>query len=239
METLSKNKIKWIRSFQLKKNRDAAQLFIVEGEKMVKELIDHNAAIIECLVSTNDQFHSSVPTYLADSKSMKQISSLKTPNQLLAVVKIRKIEANNAKFILALDGIQDPGNMGTILRTADWFGVDKIICSENTVDVYNCKVVQASMGSVFRVPIDYCNLQDYLQTSDLPIYGALLEGDNIYTQELKRSGIIVMGNEGSGISDSIQSLIQKKIHIPRFGQSESLNVAVATAVILSEFCRTQ
>lgn len=237
METLSKNKIKWIRSLRMKKNRDSEQLFIVEGEKMVQELVNNHSDLIECVVSTDKTISFNHSTFLADVQSMGQISSLKTPNRLLAVVKIRPKKSKNAKFILALDGIQDPGNMGTILRTADWFGVDEVICSKNTVDIHNPKVVQASMGSLFRIPINYCNLHEYLSKSDLTIYGALLSGESIYTKTVRQEGIIVMGNEGNGISAEIKELIQTSIHIPRFGESESLNVAVATGIVLSEFSR--
>ena len=238
METLSKNKIKWIRSLRMKKNRDAEQLFVVEGEKMVKELITHHGQQIEFIVSTDEGFQFSGDAFFASHKMMQQISSLKTPNQLLAVVKMNQPKTNESKFILALDGIQDPGNMGTILRTADWFDVDKIVCSHNTVDIYNPKVVQSSMGSIFRMPTQYCNLEEYLRSTSLPIYGALLSGENIYEKKLRKEGIIVMGNEGYGISDEIQEFIRFSLHIPRFGASESLNVAVATAVILSEFSRS-
>ena len=238
LESLSKNKIKWIRSFQLKKNRDLEQLFIVEGEKMVLELISKHPELIECMVSTDREFSFDGSCYYADNKSMNQISSLKTPNRLLAVVKKNNSKEIKSKFILVLDGVQDPGNMGTILRTADWFDIDEIVCSVNTVDVYNSKVVQSSMGAIFRVPTRYCDLKVYLQETKHTVYGALLEGDNIYTKSLKREGIIVMGNEGYGISEEIKSFIQESLHIPRFGESESLNVAVSTAIILSEFSRS-
>jgi len=237
LETLSKNKIKWIRSLQRKKNRDIEQLFIVEGEKMVRELIEQHSEQIECVISTDTDFSFNGLSYHASKKSMEEISSLKTPNKLLAVVKIIKDKQIDAQFILALDDIQDPGNMGTILRIADWFGVDKIICSKNTVDIYNSKVVQASMGSIFRIPTEYCQLEDYLSKIELPIYGALLDGENIYTKTLERKGVIILGNEGSGISESVQEFIQEAINIPRFGQAESLNVAIAGSIILSEFSR--
>ena len=238
METLSKNKIKWIRSLRLKKNRDSEQLFIVEGEKMVNELINEWPENIELIITNDNSFNFNGEIYLADEKSMQAISNLKTPNKLFAVAKIPKIHlSKKAAFILVLDDIQDPGNMGTILRTADWFNVDEIICSRSTVDIYNSKVVQSSMGSVFRVKTTYTDLSEYLSKSELPIYGALLEGESIYDKDLNKEGIIVMGNEGKGISKEITQLIQERIHIPRFGHSESLNVAVATAIILSEFSR--
>lgn len=238
METLSKNKIKWIRSLRMKKNRDAEGLFIIEGEKMVLELIELWPENVKFICTTSIDFSCDHITYLTDEKSMKEISSLKTPNKLFAVVKKPAPSLKREdSFIVVLDDVQDPGNMGTILRTCDWFNVDKIVCSNNTVDVYNTKVIQSSMGSIFRVPVDYCDLPSYLKDSVLPIYGALLEGDNIYTQKLERKGIILMGNEGKGISKEIQTFITQAIHIPRFGGAESLNVSIATGIILSEFSR--
>lgn len=237
METLSKNKIKWIRSFRLKKNRDLESVFVVEGEKMVNEMIQKWPEKIVLLCSQTAVLNFSGESYLVDEKSMKEISSLTTPTNVLAVVQMPVFEAPEENFILALDGIQDPGNMGTILRTADWFKVDQIVCSINSVDVFNSKVIQSSMGSLFNVPVSYVNLKEYLSTTSLEIYGALLSGSNIYEQSLIRQGIVVIGNEGSGISEEIKSLINHSIHIPRFGQAESLNASVATGIILSEFCR--
>ncbi|MEJ6777787.1 MAG: RNA methyltransferase [Crocinitomicaceae bacterium] len=238
MESLSKNKIKWIRSLRLKKNRDTEDLFIIEGEKMVLELIDLWPENVAFICTTNPKLSIKSLSYVTDEKTMKEISSLTTPNKLLAVVK-KPISSKKkeASFIVVLDDIQDPGNMGTILRTCDWFNVDKIVCSKNTVDIFNTKVIQSSMGSIFRIPVEYCNLSTYLELTTLPIYGALLEGDNIYKQKLEREGILIMGNEGNGVSEEIQSYITKTIHIPRFGGAESLNVSIATGVILSEFCR--
>ena len=237
METLSKNKIKWIRSLRQKKTRNAEGLFIVEGEKMVTEIINSSPDIVRCVISTGGHVDFKGEIYQTTDKEMLQISGLQTPNKLLAVVEIPDFKTVEADFILVLDGIQDPGNMGTILRTADWFGIKEIVCSKSTVDIFNPKVVQSSMGSIFRVPVKYVDLKEYLKATELPIYGALLEGDNIYKQTLKKKGVLVMGNEGNGISNSIQELIDSPIHIPRFGSSESLNVAIATGIILSEFSR--
>lgn len=238
METLSKNKIKWIRSLRLKKNRDVENLFVIEGEKMVLELIEQWPDHIEFICGTISNLTTNQPYYLTDEKTMKEISSLKTPNKLLAVVKKpRPTLERKESFIVVLDDVQDPGNMGTILRTCDWYNVDKIVCSKNTVDIFNTKVIQSSMGSLFRIPVVYCDLNEYLQQSKLTIYGALLEGKNIYQQQLERNGIIVMGNEGQGISQEIQKHITESLHIPRFGGAESLNVSIATGIILSEFCR--
>lgn len=235
VETLSKNKIKWIKSLQLKKNRDSEGLFIVEGDKMVTELIEYWSEHIEFICTSIKDFSFNGKLYLTDEKTIKEIGTLKTPNKFLAIVKKPIINQNNASLILALDGVQDPGNFGTIIRTADWFGVDLIVCSKGTVEQFNPKVVQSSMGSLFRVPVIYENLEDYLLKTELPIYGALLEGNNLYHEQLPKKAILIMGNEGYGISDEIQKLIQHKIHIPKFGGAESLNVSIATGIILSEF----
>jgi len=245
VQSLSKNKIKWIRSLQLKKNRDELGLFIVEGEKMVQEAIENFSQQIDFLVVTK---FSSIKTddvsfevAIATDEELKSISTLKNPNKSLVVLKLpakRRIETD---FRIALDGIQDPGNLGTILRLADWFDVKEIICSKETVDVYNPKVVQATMGSLARVQVEYTNLTAYLKATDLEIFGTFMDGENIYKKELPTSGILVMGNEANGISSEIEKLITQKIAIPRFGnlqQTESLNVATATAIFLSEFKRS-
>lgn len=235
VETLSKNKIKWIKSLHLKKNRDNEGIFIVEGDKMVSELIEFWSEYIDFICTSDCNFRFNGQLFITDEKTIKEIGSLKTPNKFLAVVKKPNLKPKKEKFILALDGIQDPGNFGTIIRTADWFNVDLIVCSKGTVDVYNSKVVQSSMGSIYRVPILYVDLASYLKSSKLPIYGALLEGQNVYKESLPNEAVLIMGNEGYGISDEIQKLIQHKIHIPRFGNAESLNVSVATGILLSEF----
>jgi len=173
---------------------------------------------------------------------MEKISSLKTPQQISALVKIPLMPALNnpmfkQKFSLVLDGIQDPGNMGTIIRIADWFGIDNIICSEDTVDVYNPKVVQASMGSLSRIKIFYADIIQTLKRIDLPVFGALLDGENIYTTDFGGEGLIVMGNEGNGMRPEVEALINNAITIPRIGNAESLNVAIATALFCSEISR--
>jgi RNA methyltransferase, TrmH family len=237
VESLSKNKIKWIRSLRLKKNRDKASLFIVEGEKMVNEIIREWGAQIELLCVSDENVNYSGEIYLVNEKIMKEISLHKTPGRSLAVVKKPTFDDKESSFILAVDGIQDPGNLGTIIRTADWFGIHEIVCSIDTVDVFNPKVIQSSMGSIFRMKLSYLELSDYLQNVKLPIYGALLEGDNVYEKSFERNGVIVVGNEGQGISEKIKPFIQNTIYIPNFGNAESLNVSIATGIILSEFSR--
>lgn len=237
MEKLSKNKIKWIRSFRLKKNRDLESLFVVEGDKMVKEIISDWSDQIVCICTVDETFQSPHETFLVDESMMKELSTLHSASSILAVVKKPAHETADAKFILAIDGVQDPGNFGTIIRTADWFGVDQIVCSKETVDVFNSKVIQSSMGSLFRIPIAYTDLATYLKESSLPIYGALLEGKNMYETKLTSKSITLMGNEGNGISEDLRAFITDPILIPGKGKAESLNVAVATGVILAEIAR--
>ena len=172
---------------------------------------------------------------------LKKISALKTANTAVAIFKIPEQNASSSEGLtLVMDAIRDPGNLGTIIRLSDWFGVAQLVCSLDTVDCYNSKVVQATMGSIARVSIKYCDLSEYLINASLPIYGGVLNGENIYTSETPKKAILVLGNEGNGISDQIMALISNKITIPQFGASqktESLNVATATAILLSEFNR--
>lgn len=236
MENLSKNKIKLIRSLRLKKNRDAEQLFVVEGEKIVRELLEENEDVIEFVCTTLDQFPFR-RCYHTDERGMKEISSQKTPGNLLAVVRFPAPKTVESDLVLALDGIQDPGNMGTIIRTAEWFGISSIVCSKETVDCFNSKVVQSTMGSLFRMSIEYTDLEAYLSETELPIYGALLDGVDMYTTPLKKKAILVIGNEGNGISEAIKQLVTHPILIPKYGAAESLNAAMATGIILSEYRR--
>lgn len=241
---LSKSQIKLINSLQQKKYRDKHGLFIVEGKKSVVEFLDSKFEL-EYLFFTeglgNKVKTESKKEFLISTSELKKISALKNPNKILAVFKTPKsklIKENG--LILALDNIQDPGNLGTIIRLCDWFGVTQLICSKNTVDFLNPKVVQASMGSLTRVNVIYTNLDFFLDNTSLPIFATLLKGENIYKKELPKNAIIIMGNEGSGVSDPILNFASELINIPHFGetkQTESLNVASATAIVLSEFKR--
>jgi TrmH family RNA methyltransferase len=239
---VSKNQIKLISSLHQKKFRNAHQLFIAEGVKGIQELL-HSNFELEHLYVTVDHFETVLPSKksLITESELKKISALTTPNTCLAVFKIPKEKAViNTGLIVALDTIRDPGNMGTILRLCDWFGITQVVCSAETVDLYNPKVVQATMGSIARVAVNYLNLTDYLKTTSLPVFGTFMEGDNLYTSTLPTEGIIVLGNEANGISAEIEALVTQRITIPRFGdlqQTESLNVATATAIVLSEFKR--
>ena len=238
----SKNQIKLINSLQQKKYRKLHNLFIAEGKKVIQELIEANFSLEHLFVTKENLFDKKFHSELISDAELKKISALTTANDCLAVFKIKEVNSNASTGLeLALDNIKDPGNMGTIIRLCDWFGISKIVCTEETVDIYNPKVVQATMGSLARVEVLYTNLTNYLKTTDLEVFGTFMEGKNIYKTELPSQGIIVMGNEANGISAEIESLVTQKISIPRFGnlqQTESLNVATATAVILSEFKRS-
>jgi TrmH family RNA methyltransferase len=238
---VSKNQIKLINSLQQKKYRKLHNLFIAEGKKVIQELIDANFNLELLFVTKENLFNTTHHSELISDSELKKISVLTTANDCLAVFKIKEVRSNASSGLeLALDNIKDPGNMGTIIRLCDWFGISKIVCTEESVDLYNPKVVQATMGSLARVEVLYTNLVDYLKATDKDVYGTFMEGTNIYNTELPSKGIIVMGNEANGISEGVENLVTLKISIPRFGnlqQTESLNVATATAIILSEFKR--
>ena len=240
---LSKNQIKLITSLTQKKYRKQHQLFIAEGKKVIEELLQSNFEL-ESLFVTNDKIFTSVPKDKINAitiSEIKKISVLATANDCLALFKIPVEREMTLKgLVLALDDIRDPGNLGTIIRLCDWFGIETLLCSDETVDVYNPKVVQATMGSISRVNVVYTSLEKVLKVTSLPILGTFMDGENIYKKELPKERIIVMGNEANGISPEIENLVTQKIAIPRFGklqQTESLNVATATAIILSEFKR--
>ncbi|MDP3352947.1 MAG: RNA methyltransferase [Flavobacteriaceae bacterium] len=239
---LSKNNIKLIKSLEHKKFRIQHQLFVVEGLKSVHEFLKSDFQVEKIFTLTNNftnNFEDKIE--IINEDELKKISFLKAPNQVLAIFKIpsiKKIDSNN--LVVALDTINDPGNLGTIIRLCDWFGLEQIICSKDTVDCYNPKVVQSTMGSLTRVQLFYTDLKEFISSYDGHVYGTFMEGNNIYESELSKKGVIVMGNEANGISPEIEKLITQKIAIPAFGKqhdTESLNVATATAIILSEFKR--
>lgn len=251
---LSKNKIKLIQSLNRKKNRDETGLFLVEGNKMVEEALRSDFTV-ESLVCTPEFLANSPETIRkaneiieTDRNTLQKASLLQAAQDSLALVKqptCRTPEIDlSSELCLALDFIQDPGNLGTILRIADWFGIRTIVCSENTVDVYNPKVVQASMGAVFRVNVQYLHLNTWLKNivnQHIPVYGTFLDGENIYTTTLSPNGVLLMGNEGNGISAGVEKLVTSRLSIPAFQtdnhKPESLNVAIATAICCSEFRR--
>ena len=239
---VSKNQIKLITSLQQKKYRKQEQLFFAEGVKVVQELL-HSNFELQDLFTTKQDFLT-VPknkVHAISEAELKKISALTTPNTCLAVFKIPKVkEMVEKELIVALDDVRDPGNLGTIIRLCDWFGIETLFCSEESVDIYNPKVVQATMGSISRVNVVYGNLETFLSQTKLPVFGTFMDGKNIYQEDLPKEGIIIMGNEANGISTSVEKLVSERIAIPRFGNlqvTESLNVATATAIILSEFKR--
>ena len=240
---VSKNQIKLITSLQQKKYRKQEQLFFAEGVKVVQELL-HSNFELQDLFTTKQDFLT-VPknkVHAISEAELKKISALTTPNTCLAVFKIPKAKQMVEKGLLvALDDVRDPGNLGTIIRLCDWFGIETLFCSEESVDIYNPKVVQATMGSISRVNVVYGNLEAFLTKTKLPVFGTFMDGKNIYQEKLPKEGIIIMGNEANGISSSVEKLVSERIAIPRFGNlqvTESLNVATATAIILSEFKRS-
>ena len=238
--SLSKNHLKLITSLSQKKYRHKYKLFVVEGMKVVQEFLNSSYEL-EILFSTESSFSYLDNFIEVSEQELKKISSLKTPNKVVALFKIPvEKNSNSSGLIVALDAVNDPGNLGTIIRLCDWFGVDKLLCSKETVDCYNTKVVQSSMGSLTRVAISYIDLKEYLLSVSIPIFIADMDGDNVYEMKPPASAVLVMGNEANGISNSIKEIVSTKITIPRYGDSqltESLNVATATAILLSEFRR--
>ena len=230
---LSKNEIKDIKALGQKKFRDERGLFVVEGEKLVAEALQSGFEVVA---------HYRVEDIGEDA--MARISQLTHPSPALAIVRQPAAATPTIQpdeLVLALDGIRDPGNLGTILRIADWFGIHQILASEDTVEVYNPKVVQATMGAIFRVRVHYCDLKSEVERVAMEVYGTFLDGDNIYQTPLTKGGIIVMGSEANGISPEVAATVTKRLYIPPFPKdahsSESLNVAVATAITVSEFRR--
>jgi len=239
---LSKSQIKRINSLQQKKYRNKLGLFIVEGKKSVNEFLESDFKLDSLFYTTDYIVDEEILSKQEITQSeLHKITALKNANQVLAVFKIPSNSViSNKDLTLVLDDIKDPGNLGTIIRLCDWFGVNQLICSTETVDYYNPKVVQASMGSLTRVKVVYTDLQEYMSSTNLPVFVSLMDGKNIYKTKLPKEAIIIMGNEANGISDKLINLATDKISVPRFGklhQTESLNVATATAIILSEFKR--
>ncbi|OXL42562.1 RNA methyltransferase [Segatella copri] len=248
---ISKNKIKYIRSLELKKNRNKEGKFVAEGFKVVDDLLALQPA--DLIVATQEWLHgkhlaAQTEVIEVTEEELKKVSFLQHPQQVLAVFRqdtSGDYSINTNELSLALDGVQDPGNLGTIIRIADWFGITHIYCSQDTADVYNPKVVQATMGSIARVKVEYGNLLALVESlpADVPVYGTLLDGDNIYQQQLENRGLIVMGNEGKGISPALAKKVNHRLLIPNFPEgratADSLNVAIATAITCSEFRRTK
>jgi TrmH family RNA methyltransferase len=254
---LSKNKIQFIISLQRKKVRDEEGLFIIEGDKIVREYFQ-SANKIKTLIA-KPEFISDLPaeqTKKADEvipvsyEELKKVSTLRSPHNAMAIVKIPDIRLSEPAILknlsVALDFIQDPGNLGTIIRAAAWFGIKDIVCSETCVDVYNPKVIQATMGAILNVNVHYTSLVEFLSRavkSDTPVYGAVLDGEPIYSAELHKKGVILLGNESKGISDELLPLITHKIMIPKYTDAQngidSLNAGMAASIVFSEFARRE
>ncbi|MEM7186974.1 MAG: RNA methyltransferase [Bacteroidota bacterium] len=237
---ISKSQIKLITSLQQKKYRSKTGLFVAEGAKIVGDLLDSGVKL-HSLYATDEGRVSGQECIQVSTADMQRMSGLKSASSTLAVFHMPEPKPNPKEgLILALDAVRDPGNLGTIIRLCDWFGVSHLICGTQTVDCYNPKVVQATMGSIARVSLSYTDLGEYLEATDLPVFAAVMDGENVYQSDLPEDAILVMGNEANGISAELISAIKNKITIPNFGQAvtaESLNVATATAILLSEFRR--
>lgn len=246
---LSKNKIKYIRSLELKKNRKEEKVFVAEGHKLVGDLLGYFPCRILAATSAWLSIHCEVEAeeiIEVTQEELSRASLQKTPQDVLAIFEQPSFKLDpkiiNESLCLALDDVQDPGNLGTIVRVADWFGIEHIFCSSGTADIFNPKTVQATMGALARVKVHYCDLPVLIrQLKDTPVYGTFLNGDIIYSEPLTKNGLIVMGNEGKGVSQEVEKLINKRLYIPNYPQeretSESLNVAIATALVCGEFRR--
>lgn len=244
---VSKSQISFLKSLQQKKHRKEHGLFLVEGLKSITDFLSSDYAI-DTIYHT-PQYGPKMLKVLGNIKfqevsiaELGKISSLNTPQEMVALIKIPespelKSDDLSNKFTLVLDGVQDPGNLGTIIRTADWFGIQNVICSEDTVDVYNPKVVQATMGSLARIKTSYMDLLFLSDKNSIPVFGAMLNGENIYQTDFDNEGLIVLGNEGNGIRPEIQQLVQRKVTIPKIGNAESLNVGIAAAIFCNEITR--
>lgn len=247
---ISKNQIKYIHSLETKKGRNKENAFVAEGPKVVADLM---AFMQPQMIVATEEWYRANPTvsngngcFVVTEDELRKVSFLQHPQQVLAVFPIKdkqKEAVVEKKLYLALDGVQDPGNLGTIIRIADWFGITRIFCSRDTADVYNPKVIQATMGSVARVDVVYVDLAELFGSlpDGYPVYGTFLDGEDIYKKTLTSHGIIVMGNEGKGISPAIGELVNNRLLIPNFPKgrdtADSLNVAIATAITCSEFRR--
>ena len=244
---ISKSQISFIKSLQQKKIRKEHGLFIVEGLKSISEFIRSGYTADTIFYTENvmpklGNLSQNIKLIEISTSDLSKISALTSPQQILALINIPEYRGLTTQmlkgsFTIALDGIQDPGNLGTIIRTADWFGMKLLICSEDTVDVYNSKVVQATMGSLSRVHVEYTDLDKFLQHSNVPVFGALLDGKSIYETNFGSEGIVVLGNEGNGIRPEIINRIAYPVTIPRFGNAESLNVAICASIFCSEMRR--
>lgn len=239
---LSKNQVKLIHGLRKKKIRQSEQLFIAEGIKVVEELLGSKLKVHKLFFTDAYLNPYNVTDYqIITDKELQQISDFSSPNQVFGIFEIPRFkEPVHKGLTVLLDEINDPGNLGTIIRLCDWFGVDQLVCSTNTADCYNQKVVQASMGSLARLNVTYTDVVSYLKNEKRPIYGTFLNGDNVYDTKLESEAVLILGNEANGISKAVEAFVTEKLTIPQFGENqltESLNVAMAAAIFLSEFRR--
>lgn len=249
---ISKSRIKYIRSLEQKKKRREEGLFVAEGPKLVEDLLGCFPCSFLAATESWWMLHEKMTVRIEETVvitpgELVKASLQQHPQEVIALFRQPSYEidftAPARMLCLALDGVQDPGNLGTIIRLADWFGIEHIFCSKSTVDAYNPKVVQATMGALARVKVHYLSLEGFIQNlnPEIPIYGTFLEGENLYGLPLSQNGLIIMGNEGNGVSSEIASLVTQKLYIPNYPTdrhtSESLNVAIATAVVCAEFRR--
>lgn len=244
---LSKSQISFIKSLHQKKYRKEHGIFIIEGFKSIVEFIPsvyqiHSIYFLPQYQSLLPKLPSNIKLFEVNNAELEKISTLQAPQGILALINTPEIKAFDKKilrnnFSLVLDGIQDPGNLGTIIRTADWFGIKQVICSLNTVEVYNPKTVQATMGSLCRVNVTYQDLSGLLKDSNLPVFGAMLDGNSLYETNWGNEGLVILGNEGQGVSPEIINLIDRPVTIPRVGLAESLNVAVSAAIFCADISR--
>ncbi|WP_446050188.1 TrmH family RNA methyltransferase [Zobellia laminariae] len=238
---VSKNQIKLIKSLHQKKYRNLHNLFVAEGIKVVRELVNSDFKV-NAIFSSDSEINlgtTDVVEHVTEAE-LKKMSALTAPNKIIGVFEIPETRKPNFDgWVVVLDDIRDPGNLGTIIRLCDWFGIEHLVCSANTVDCYNPKTLQATMGSISRVNIGYTDLQTFLKDAPVAVFGAFMEGDVVYDATIPKTGILVMGNEANGISEEVEALVTQKISIPQFGKStaESLNVATATAILLNEIRR--
>ena len=253
---LTKNQLKLVRSLELKKNRKKEGLFVAEGPKIVGDLLAAGFQATYLAVVENSEFASRLPalgleenvqTEYVTADDLRKVSSLEAPQQVLAVLKqpvwTFDLSVSSMQLCLALDEVQNPGNLGTIIRLADWFGIEHVFCSKGCADVYNTKTVQATMGALAHVKVHSVDLVEMLKhlPANTPVYGTFLDGENLYEKALEQRGLIVMGNEGRGVSEEVAELVTERLFIPNYPQNrtstESLNVAIATAVVCAEFRR--
>jgi RNA methyltransferase, TrmH family len=245
---ISKAQIKWVKSLQLKKYRHEEQCFVVQGRKGVLELLKSDfqieliAATEQMLEKISGKIRSDISTAVSSEKELEMMGSFESNDSILAVARMKPVKVpvpNMHEYFIVLDDIRDPGNLGTIIRTADWFGIRKIIASEHTADLYNPKVISSTMGSFCRVEVCYTDLIFYLSDCEVPVFGTFLAGSNVHEERFPKGGLIVIGNESKGISPAVEQFVRHRISILGSGKAESLNAAIATGIILDNIYRSK